>query len=119
MKHRDSPILAYYSPQEDTIYCRICVYGGYFDCDDIDASHIEKRCCSYNNTRVKWIGEDFKFDNSRHTIVVSETKCILCNYANKTCTKDTPHGCHKFIFNYTKNCASKIDGLPRGKPIDE
>ena len=56
---------------------------------------------------------DFYFDNTKHDIVISETKCRMCIFHNRNCRVENGNICPFNIPEYTKDFANKIDHLKK------
>jgi len=83
--NRSNPVLVY-KDTNNCLYCRIGISGTCDTCRDICDILIKKYthicCVSGGGTEGTWT-EGFHFDNSKHIIMLSTNKCILCNENGK------------------------------------
>ena len=103
---RSNPVLVY-KDANNCLYCRIGISGTSYTCHDICGILIKKYshiCCVFGGgTEGTWT-EGFHFDNSKHTIMLSTNKCILCN----NCV-DGISRCRHNIKSYIDAFVDKID----------
>lgn len=109
MRYRDSPILAY--SDGNRIVCRLCILEERMCCILVfgDKCHDRFECCSCGNLNSKNISNKFKFDNTKHEIVISKGHCNICTCFNLLCV--TP--CRYDIKKDIVNIIDIIDSTPR------
>ena len=87
---RSDHILVYYDPTDNRTHCRVCSVihvSGDGICEScVKQYHRDYRCCSYSNPSDGQWNEHFKFDNTKHKILVSTNGCNLIPNCNKECT---------------------------------
>lgn len=109
MRYRDSSIVAYYNRKDARIYCRLCISK------DVDSSVVfsdecayNMQCCCYGSHPDKY-SKFFRFDNTKHDIVISESECKMCSYHNGNCLVKRGHECPFNIPKYLKDFSNQID----------
>lgn len=111
MIHRDSSVAAYYDRISKKIHCRLCISK------NIPIVHrafrdvcYEMICCSYGRrSLIRY----FNFNNTKHDIVISETKCKMCSYRQGNCLVEKGHECPFKIPEYTRDFSNQIDKVAR------
>ena len=107
---RSNPILVYKNTN-NRLYCRIGIIGTSDTCHDICDMLIQKYshiCCVIGRGRNNLSHtQDFHFDNSKHTIMLSTNKCILCD--NCGLAVDGISRCRHSIKRYIDAFVDKID----------
>ena len=113
MKHRDSFIVAYYNRISQSVICRLCVSTNVPNNSSLVFGNdcYNMACCSCGRHPKNIRG--FYFDNTKHDIVISETKCRMCIFHNRNCRVETGNTCPFNIPEYTKDFANKIDHLKK------
>jgi len=77
---RSNPIIVY-KDANNCLYCRIGIAGTNDTCSNICDILIRKYshiCCVFGGAEDIWT-QNFHFDNSKHIIMLSTNKCILCD----------------------------------------
>ena len=113
MKHRDSPITAYYNRITEIVVCRLCVSTNVPTGLSLVFGYTcySMTCCSCDGHPKNIYG--FYFDNTKHDIVISETECKMCSYHEGNCLVKRGYTCPFNIPEYTKDFANKIDHLKK------
>lgn len=106
--YRDSSVIVFRNIEINEIYCRLCLR-------DTSQIPLDIELCS-NWTCVCGSGDKHihppYFDNSKHEILLSSNRCILCNSCS---SGNNPTGCTKGM----KNVVIEIMGISKiAKRVD-
>ena len=103
MKSRSDSVAIY--RDKNRSYCRLCTSNVAYNLSArhhicrMSSPHI---CCSYGSDILNRWTQNFHFDNTKHTIVLSTNFCSLCKESRGNCFNSCKFGVTELMHDFAK-----------------